>query len=63
MRSYDILAFMIFDILFTRMFLSYKMDRLRGTSSLTFKFLFGTYAFDAVIAGSLQPGQENQTKF
>jgi hypothetical protein len=48
MNIYDILAFMIFTILFIRMYLSYKMDRLRGSSSLTYKFLFGAYAFDAV---------------
>lgn len=62
MNSYDILAFVIFAILFIRMYLSYKMDRLRGSSSLTFKILFGVYAFDAVTPVLRKPKQKEEVR-
>ena len=62
MRSYDILAFMIFAILFIRMYLSYKMDRLKGSNSLTFKFLFGAYAFDAITPVLRKPKQDDEAR-
>jgi hypothetical protein len=62
MKSYDIFAFTMFAILFIRMYLSYKMDRLRGSNSLTFKFLFGAYAFDAVTPVLRKPKQENEAR-
>ena len=48
MSIYEILASAAFGVLFTRVYLSYKMDRERGSKSFAFKFLFGAYAFDAV---------------
>jgi hypothetical protein len=38
------------------------MDRLRGSSSLTFKFLFGAYAFDAVTPVFRKPKQEDEAR-
>jgi hypothetical protein len=62
MKSYDIFAFTMFAILFIRMYLSYKMDRLRGSNSLTFKFLFGAYAFDAVTPVLRKPKQDDEAR-
>lgn len=62
MSHYDILASMIFVILFIRMYLSYKMDRLRGSGSLTFKLLFGAYVFDAVTPVLRKPKQEDEAR-
>ena len=62
MKSYDILAFSIFAILFIRMYLSYKMDRLGGSNSLTFKFLFGAYAFDALAPVLRKPKQKDEAR-
>lgn len=62
MKSYDIFAFTMFAILFIRMYLIYKMDRLRGSNSLTFKFLFGAYAFDAVTPVLRKPKQDDEVR-
>lgn len=62
MTSYDILAFTIFAILFIRMYLSYKMDRLRGSNSLAFKFLFGAYAIDAVTPVLRETTQDDEAR-
>ena len=62
MRIYNIFAFTMFAILFIRMYLSYKMDRLRGFNSLMFKFLFGAYAFDAVTPVLRKSKQEDEAR-
>jgi hypothetical protein len=62
MTIYDILAFAMFAILFVRIYLSYKMDRLRGSNSITFKFLFGAYAFDAVTPVIRKPKQAYEAR-
>ena len=49
MNNYNIIACVAFVVLFMRIYLSYRMDCLRSSDSLRFKFLFGAYAFDAVM--------------
>jgi hypothetical protein len=49
MHLYEIIAISIFAILFTSMYLSFKMDQLRGTDSVLLKFLFGVYAAAGVL--------------
>jgi hypothetical protein len=62
MTIYNIIASALFVILFIRIYLSYKMDRIRGSSSLTFKFLFGAYAFDAVVPVIRKPKKEYEAR-
>ena len=62
MNSITILAFIIFTILFIRVYLSYKMDRVRGTNSLMYKFIFGAYAFDAISPVLQKPNTNTEAR-
>lgn len=62
MNIYDTFAVLIFSVLFGRIYLSYKMDRLRGTESTFLKFLFGGYAFAGVFPVFRTPKSFKESK-
>ena len=62
MNIYDTFAVFMFSVLFVRIYLSYRMDRLRGDKSIFLKFLFGGYAFAGVFPVFKTPRSFEESK-
>jgi hypothetical protein len=62
MNIYDAFAVFMFSILFIRVYLSYKMDRLRGTEPVFLKFIFGAYAFAGMFPVLRIPRSSKESK-
>jgi uncharacterized membrane protein YesL len=62
MNIYETFAVLIFSVLFVRIYLSYRMDRLRGDKSTFLKVLFGGYAFAGVFPVFKTPQSFEESK-
>jgi hypothetical protein len=62
MNIYYAFAVLIFSVVFVRIYLSYKMDRLRGSKSNFLKFLFGGYAIAGVFPVFRTPKSFKESK-
>jgi hypothetical protein len=62
MNIYHTFALLVFSVLFIRIYLSYKIDRVRRIDSIFLKFIFGAYAFSGLLPVIRTPQSSEESK-